>query len=166
MIEIPIDIDFIDGDGCHITVDVTLNDAENGLFIIDTGASKTVLDKDLTQHLLQPISPEELNNELEQSLIEKLSPEQKKQLGLEGESVVSVGVGPGKIDFNFGVLQKLNIGNFETTNFYVAYIDLSNVNNLYEALGKPKIWGLLGGDFLLEHNAIIDYKQRKMFLSE
>jgi len=166
MIEIPIDIDFIDGDGCHITVNVLLNDTETGLFIIDTGASKTVLDKELTEHLLQPISQEELDEEVNQSLIERLTPEQKKELGLEGESVVSVGVGPGKIDFNFGILQKLSMGSFSTTNFHVAYIDLSNVNNLYDALGKPKIWGLLGGDFLLEHHAIIDYKQRKMFLSE
>jgi predicted aspartyl protease len=162
MFEIPIEIDFIDGEGCHIFVKALLNDTYEALLIIDTGASKTVLEKNLTEHLIQKIEfdTEELNNHI----TDKLTPEQREELGLGSEGVVSVGVSKGKIDFYFGILPKIQMADFELDNFEVAYIDLSNVNDLYKALGKPLIWGLLGGDFLLRFQAVIDYKNKKMIL--
>lgn len=164
--KIPLSVDNVDGDACHISVNAVFNDFKNGVLLIDTGASKTVLDKDLTKDLIQLIDTNSYIEENPQTLTEKLSSEQREQFDIDDDGIVSLGVNSGKIDFHFGILKKLSLGNFTIENFTVALIDLSNINDLYGAIGKPKIWGLLGGDFLLKYKAVIDYNKKNLSIDE
>ena len=41
---------------------------------------------------------------------------------------------------------------------------LENIHEMYAKLGLPHIDGILGGDLLMRHKAIINYKAKKMRL--
>lgn len=44
--------------------------------------------------------------------------------------------------------------------------DLSYINKVYTAIGKPKIAGIIGSDILRQYGAIIDYPKRKIIFTE
>jgi hypothetical protein len=44
----------------------------------------------------------------------------------------------------------------------VALLDLSHINELYKRATDLEICGLIGGDFLTKHHALIDYKRKIM----
>jgi hypothetical protein len=46
----------------------------------------------------------------------------------------------------------------------LAVLDLTHINELYSASTDLEICGLLGGDFLVQHKAVIDYKKRRLIL--
>ena len=63
-----------------------------------------------------------------------------------------------------------NIAKFEIDNLILesidmAVIDLSHVNQMYESIGIENINGVLGGDILMNYNAVIQYKKRSLKLS-
>jgi hypothetical protein len=45
-------------------------------------------------------------------------------------------------------------------------MDMNHINELYQKVSDYKICGLLGSDFLLKYNAVIDYKRRVLKLSD
>jgi hypothetical protein len=60
----------------------------------------------------------------------------------------------------------LYLGEKIVDNFSVGLIDLSNLNILYSQYTDYKIAGLIGSDFLLNHNAIIDYESLTLSISK
>lgn len=133
-IKIPIEIVEIEGNGCHLFVECQINKIISCQLIIDTGASKTVFDYNLMSSLSEKIEKE--------------------------EEIKSAGVG-GEITLNeFANISNFKIGDFEIKNFETVLIDLSNVNDIYEPIINKKIWGLIGGDFLLKYKSKIDYKTK------
>ena len=123
--------------GCHIFVDVNFGNDENASMVVDTGASKTVVDSNLLAEYLEPI---ELPSEL-----------------------LSAGVNS-NIDIQLGKLKEFTVAGFTINDYLVGLTDLSHVNDLYEKMGRTKIWGLLGGDFLLKYKAVIDYPNKKIII--
>ena len=57
------------------------------------------------------------------------------------------------------------LGRLKVENLKVALIDLSHINQLYYKATNLEICGLIGGDFLLKHKAVIDYKKKVLQLS-
>ena len=58
----------------------------------------------------------------------------------------------------------LQIGNHTIENIHAAIIDLQYVNSLYDKHLHRRVAGLLGSDFLVKHEAIIDYRNKELTL--
>ncbi len=135
MIEVPIEILTLEDDSYHLLVDVVVNEELEGKMVVDTGASRTVIDSSLSLK------------------VEKLQ-----------EKPYTSGIG-GEVEVAFTQLNTFSIGEFKLQEISLAAIDLSAVNSAYEKVTEQRILGLLGSDLLLRHQAKIDYKTHTLYLA-
>lgn len=138
-IEIPINIINIEGDGFHLIAEGLINN-KPARFVVDTGASRTVFDKD---RILNYIDNPEFNEK-------------------EG---ISAGIGGTDISSFIFNIEELSFGNLKINGYQAVAMDLSNVNNSYAMLKLPPIDGVIGGDLMKKHQAVINYKLKKMRLT-
>lgn len=138
-IEVPINIISIEGDGFHIIAEGLIN-GKSARFVVDTGASRTVFDK---ERILAYIDNPEFNEK-------------------EG---LSAGIGGTDISSFIFKLEELSFGELSVKDYQAVAMDLSNVNNSYAMLKIPPVDGVLGGDLLYKHKAVISYKLKKMRLT-
>jgi predicted aspartyl protease len=131
MTTIPLQIIDLKGNGFHPLVQVTVFGKPFNL-VLDTGASKTAFDKELLQ---------EVHEAAEFSSSDELS------TGLGTNTMASFKV----------TIHDMQIGDFQIPPFEVAVLDLSNINIAYSQLNKPLVLGVLGGDILMQYQAVIDY---------
>jgi hypothetical protein len=137
-IEIPINIINIEGDGFHIVTEGLIN-GKPARFVVDTGASRTVFDKDRILNYI--------NN-----------PEFTEKEGL------SAGIGGTDISSFIFNIEELCFGDLMISNYQAVAMDLSNINDSYEMIKLPPIDGVFGGDLLKRHNAVINYRLKKIRL--
>ena len=137
-IEIPINIINIEGDGFHLIAEGRIND-KVARFVVDTGASRTVFDKDRILNYI--------NN-----------PEFAEKEGL------SAGIGATDISSFIFNIEELSFGDLKIEDYQAVAMDLTNINASYEMIKLPPIDGVLGGDLLRKHNAVISYKLKKIRL--
>lgn len=137
-IEIPINIINIEGDGFHIVTEGLIN-GKTARFVVDTGASRTVFDKDRILNYI--------NN-----------PEFSEKEGL------SAGIGGTDISSFIFDIEELRFGDLMISNYQAVAMDLSNINDSYEMIKLPPIDGVFGGDLLKRHNAVINYRLKKIRL--
>ena len=137
-IEIPINIINIEGDGFHIVTEGLIN-GKSARFVVDTGASRTVFDKDRILNYI--------NN-----------PEFSEKEGL------SAGIGGTDISSFIFDIDELCFGDLMIQNYQAVAMDLSNINTSYEMIKLPPIDGVFGGDLLKKHNAVINYRLKKIRL--
>lgn len=135
---IPIDIIELESENYHLIITSAFADGVKGNWVIDTGASKTVFDKNLTDYFL-------------------LSDD-------ETEDLHSAGINDEPLKTSMGYLKRFSFGKLEVENMKVALLDMSHINELYSKVTDIKICGLLGSDFLLKHKGLIDYKRKRMRL--
>jgi hypothetical protein len=128
----------IEGGGYHLGVNVYLNEKE-AFLLVDTGASKTVLDKNQIEAYVK--------NPNIQLLKEK-----------------STGLGTNSMEIHATEILTLQIGNKKIEKLTLPLIDLSHVNETYLQLGLNKIQGVLGSDLLYKFKAIIDYNKLEIKL--
>ena len=138
-IEVPINIISIEGDGFHLIAEGLIN-GKSARFVVDTGASRTVFDK---ERILGYIDNPEFNEK-------------------EG---LSAGIGGTDISSFIFKLEELSFGELSVKDYQAVAMDLSNVNNSYAMLNIPPVDGVLGGDLLYKHKAVISYKLKKMRLT-
>ena len=138
-IEVPINIISIEGDGFHLIAEGLIN-GKSARFVVDTGASRTVFDK---ERILAYIDNPEFNEK-------------------EG---LSAGIGGTDISSFIFKLEELSFGELSVKDYQAVAMDLSNVNNSYAMLKIPPVDGVLGGDLLYKHKAVISYKLKKMRLT-
>ena len=138
-IETPIQLLDIEGEGFHIMVKGMIHGKEAN-FLIDTGASRSVFD------------PKTIS-----SFIDDLTFEKK-----EG---ITAGVGGSDLESSTFRIDVFSIGDMEIRDYEGVALDLDNVHELYGKLGLPHIDGILGGDLLKRHKAIINYKSKKVRLT-
>ena len=139
MIEIPLEILNLHDDGFHPLVEVV---AFNRVFkaVVDTGASRTVFDKSTVEAY---VDAETL------LLSDKLS----------------AGLGTNTMESYTLSVPEFSIGNLMIRDFDVAILDLSTINIAYEKLEMTPVVGVIGGDILMKHAAIIDFSQGKLFFA-
>jgi hypothetical protein len=135
MIEIPLQIIELERDNYHILIEGNFFDEKLSYWIIDTGASKTVLDSNLLEYYADVKSDNE-------------------------EDYQSAGINQGMLDTSVGKMHFLRFGDFKIVNQKVALIDLNHVNEIYEKYTSFKIAGLLGGDILMQYKCMIDYERK------
>ena len=138
-IEVPIQLLDIEGEGFHIMVRGMIHGKEAS-FLIDTGASRSVFDpKTIT------------------TFIEDIQFEKKEGM--------SAGVGSSDLESATFVIDRLGIGALEITDYEGVALDLENIHEMYGKLGLPHIDGIIGGDVLRRHKAVINYRSRKLRLT-
>ena len=137
-IKIPLQIVELEDDNFHLVVQSVFDDKTTGFWIVDTGASKTVFDKNLQN---QYVSEEESSDQLH-----------------------TAGIGEKPIETTIAILKPFSLGKISVNNQKVALLDLTHINKLYSKATSLQICGLLGGDFLMQHKADIDYRKKIMIL--
>ncbi|MDR1414462.1 MAG: retroviral-like aspartic protease family protein [Odoribacteraceae bacterium] len=138
MIEIRVPVEFVqlDESSYHPLVTVAVGRIE-GDFILDTGASITV--------------------------IEKFTPFSFKRLG-DTRGISSGGIGGDIGDVELVRLETMTIGGHTFRDEHVALVDLQYVNTLYRDRLKRRVSGLIGSDFLVKYRALVDYENRVLVL--
>ena len=136
---IPFKVLSLDGEGFHLMIKVYINKKVANL-IIDTGASKTVLDK----------------KRIEKYVTEK---------SFDVHDKLSSGLGTNTMESQITTLKKLKIGDIEIEQYQTVLLDLSHVNHSYEQIGLKQIEGVLGSDILLKYKAVIDYPKKELRLT-
>ena len=135
-VEVPFEIVKLEENSYHLFVECIVNGNQKGDLVIDTGASKTVLDGQFLQDF--------------------------QDVDIDQQEIQSSGLGGGVIDTQMVKIESLQIGELQVQEILLARIDLSSINKMYEKYCHRRICGLLGSDFLLEHGACIDYSRRIM----
>lgn len=134
--KIPIQLISIENDGFHLMVEVLINNKVANL-VLDTGASRTVFDKNEMLHFIDEEQTEYQENEK-----------------------LSSGLGTNSMKSEAFELSSLKLGAFEIKNYQALTLDLTHVKQSYESLNLPKIHGVLGGDLLKKYNAVIYYQKK------
>ena len=133
--EIPIVLNAIG----HLEAEVTIDGIKTG-FLIDTGASNTVIDIGFAKHNLMEFS----------SMNEK-----------------GGGVGTSQMVLFHKQVNLFMINNFEIPSFDLYATDFQHVK---DSLAKKGITepcnGVIGADILIRYEAVIDYKKQKLYLKK
>ncbi len=138
-IEVPLQLLDIEGEGFHIMVKGMIHGKEAN-FLIDTGASRSVFD------------PKTISN-----FIDDIQFEKKEGL--------TAGVGSSDLESSTFKIENFSIGDLEIANYEAVALDLENIHEMYGKLGLPCIDGIIGGDLLKRHKAVINYRNKKLRLT-
>lgn len=117
-----------------VLVPSVFNTNEERYWIIDTGASKTVVNKDLNMLY-------------------------KSMSGAVDEVYTASNIHE-REKLTMGVVNDFRIGEMLVKKMKVVLLDLSHLDPLYKKLKGREVCGLLGSDFLNKYKARIDYKER------
>ena len=138
-IEIPIQLLDIEGEGFHIMVKGLIHGKEADFFI-DTGASRSVFDPNTIS-----------------SFIDDLTFEKKEGM--------TAGVGSSNLESATFRIDVFSLGDMEILDYEAVALDLENIHEMYGKLGLPHIDGIIGGDLLKRHKAVINYRNKKLRLT-
>ena len=135
---LPIEIVTLGDDGSYHLFVSGVIDGQQCELLIDTGASHTIFDA---------------------AMIPKISTDENQNCEIQ-----STGISSGDLNCNFGIIKEFKLGELKRENWTVVIIDLSHVNSMYKRFTDKRVACLIGSDFLLKHEAIIDYKKRELVL--
>ena len=138
-IEIPLQLLDIEGEGFHVMVEGSIHGKE-AHFLIDTGASRSVFD------------PKTIS-----SFIYNLTFEKKEGM--------TAGVGSSDLESAVFTIDQMQLGELVINDYQAVALDLENIHEMYGKLGLPQIDGIIGGDLLKRHKAVINYRCKKMRLT-
>lgn len=105
--------------------------------IIDTGASHTCFDNDFYKLHCPHIDTQDNKG-------------------------INVGIGTAEFTTQLAPMTDLKIGHFNVHDFRVTLLSLDHINNAYKSVKIPPIQCILGSDFFVNYNAVIDYSHQKM----
>lgn len=136
---ISFEIIHLNEDGYHLKVQAKINKIDITL-ILDTGASQTAFDIEFIKENL-------LN------------------LDIVKAEQISSGLGTNTMESFECMFDFFEIGELKIEHYKAALLDLSHVNNTYKKLNIEPIHGVLGNDILLKFDALIDYKNKQLWLA-
>ncbi|MFO7868934.1 MAG: aspartyl protease family protein [Bacteroidales bacterium] len=126
----------LDSNGTHLLVETELTN-EKTFFILDTGASKSVIDNALLTHI-------------EHTKIETDDLQSSHISGMIAGEIIEI--------------PHLHFNTFSCPDFQALAMSLEHINTLYKEFTNKPISGLLGGDFFNTYNAEINYKTNTITL--
>lgn len=127
--------------GCHILCNLQIADGSR-TFIIDTGASLTVMDKKRFEFLF-PHLP--------------VKPYGDFFTGIEQTN---------SMDIYTAELEKVSLGGLVLNAVGVLLINMDNINSAYARYDFERVEGILGGDILKRLKARIDYGVLAMYITK
>jgi len=136
--KIPIKIIELENGNYHLLVSCVFHDKSNGMWVIDTGASKSVFDQNLEPYI--------------------------DQVDERTEDLHSAGIGAEPMKSRLSILKEISFGKLKVSGMGAALLDLNHINELYANATDLQICGLLGGDFLMKYRAVVDYKRKLLVL--
>ncbi len=139
--KIPFEYIELHNSGVHICLTATINNVENLLLLIDTGASNSVFD-------VENIAFEN---------IESFSPDEENLASGFNSEIESMSVG--RID-------EIILDNFSTSIEPAVFTSLAHVNSVYAKINLEPLAGIIGCDFLKKHSAIIDFEKKLIYLKD
>jgi predicted aspartyl protease len=137
---IPIEQLSIPPTGIHLIIKVYIN-RKVARFVIDTGASQTVLDLHRISHFIPKGEKRKLDS-------------------------TTAGIGTNKIRSAASTIKHFKIGTAIAQDYDIVLLDLSHVNNSYQLLGFKTVDGILGSDLLKNFEAVIDFKKLQLTLEK
>ena len=124
------EIVFLEEGSIHLLVPFIHPVVENYWWVVDTGASKSVVDRALaSQVVLQ-----------------------------ESEGVMANGLGQEMVETSTGTFSGFRLGETGFEDLLVAIVDLHHITEEYSKYSDKRIAGLLGSDFFYREKAVIDYE--------
>lgn len=139
MVTVPVKITELENESYHLFLEGLIEDKPVRL-LIDTGASKTVLDQQF------------IKNELPDLLV-------------EASDDLTGGLGASELKSSYAQIQKLHLNDFQISDVRVAVLDLNHVNQSYNRIKQPPIQGIVGSDLLKKFAAVIDYGKAHILFS-
>jgi predicted aspartyl protease len=121
----------LDKQGFHYFLKAKVN-GKSARFLLDTGASHTVMDASRIQRFIDHSNFEE-------------------------NPTLSTGLGTNTMQSKIAVLDSFKLGKAVLENFEMILMDLSHVNESYRLAEKKPLDGVLGSNVLKELNAIIRF---------
>ncbi len=137
-VRVPFRLQSIEEEGYHILVDAEINRRPARL-LIDTGASRSVFDTNRFSRFVEQ---------------HEFRPDEKLSAGLGTSSMQTMKV----------TVDELCLGECLIRYFETILLDMSHVNSSYERLGLPQLDGVIGSDLLVQLQAQIDYRKRRIIL--
>jgi len=136
---LPIEIIKLEDASYHLMIVAEFPMGILGNLIIDTGASKTIFDQQFVEPFITDI--EDVDN--------------------QNSSGINAMITQAKV----GVIPKIKFSILEIKNYECLLLDLTHINDLYKKYSNKQIAGLIGSDFLVQYQAVIDYGQQKISLN-
>ena len=110
--------------------------------VIDTGASHSCLDTEFADEMLPRVHA-------------------------EVHQGIKAGIGGADFEVRVADIHDFRIGHFRLACYEnMALIDLSPINMAYEGLNRKPVQMILGNDFLVGHNAVIDYRRQMLIFDK
>ena len=122
----------------HFELKVILNGVK-GHFILDTGASNTCIDINLAE---------------------------KFKLNVKDSKTKAAGAGAIGIETKIALQNKLKIKGWKYNNCHIVLLDLTHVNTALTEHKAKAVDGIIGADILEKGKAIIDYKNKRLYLKK
>ena len=120
----------------HIEIKAKINGVR-GWFILDTGASNSCVD---------------------------FTSASKFKLNAKESKIKAAGAGSSEMETQEAKKNELKIAKWRYKNFNLVLFDLSHVNIALENHGAKTVDGIIGADILDKGEAIIDYKNQRLYL--
>ena len=136
--KVPLNLVGIDTDGFHVFVEARIN-RKKACVLLDTGASKTVFDSQRFKKFMC-----------------------EDDADVEKNFQFAIGIGAKKIKSHFAIIRNMKLGNITISDYPVALIDLTHINESYKSLGLRPIDGVFGGDLFVAAKAQINYLSRTL----
>ncbi len=126
----------MEADGFHLMLHAVIGGVKANV-LIDTGASRTVMDLSRARNYIgnHPIKP------FHKSF---------------------TGMGAGAIETFYATIPEIQIGGNSLKEMEVVLIDLTPLNKSYAQEDLPRIDMVIGGDWLLKLDAVIDYPNKTL----
>ncbi|MBN1988549.1 MAG: clan AA aspartic protease [Bacteroidales bacterium] len=137
-VKIPFELIEIEKHSFHPVIEVTIKD-ESYLFVIDTGASRTVIHSNLAAQF-PPV---------DMGAVEPYA------ASITAESLPVTMV----------CINLLHIGSYPFVNTQAFSADLTSIASYYESMTGRKLYGLLGCDFMLKTKAVMNFPKKILTLS-
>jgi hypothetical protein len=133
---IPLEVVLLEEDTIHLLVEAVAYGLDNHWWVVDTGASKSVVDRAVAIHLV----------------------------GEESAGAMATGLGKEMVETSTGLLSLLILGGHQFEPLQVAVVDLHHINDEYAKYSDKRIAGLLGSDFFYREKAVIDFDSKQIRL--
>jgi hypothetical protein len=139
ILKIPFQVVELENESYHIIIDGQVEDVDLTL-IVDTGASRTIIDKRFAEKL--------------------------EKLPLGTENPMATGFSAEQIPVELYNISKMTLNGVTFKNIQSLTADLSAINEVYSNLTGKTIGGLIGCDFLLKKVKSIDFKRKYLTISK
>lgn len=154
----------LDGNGNHLLCKAKINNCD-GILIVDTGASQTVLsaNSEAVKSAIEFINHNQFIEYKESSnLAAKFTADELTEMGVGDDGVLSLAANGQAIEFQFGIVDCIQIGELRIEKMPTGLIDFTSINNLYSKMQDTEVFGLLGSDILQTYKAKIDYGKKQI----